>query len=105
MSGPQLPIVRPRRHHIAVNAWTGLDYLTARATWGAFPGYQTHDAQSGIGIVHNGLLLDHTERTVVHGPFRPFPGSILNGQFTIYARPPWFVTNCTAPTTPADSPL
>ncbi|AJF63815.1 aldehyde dehydrogenase [Streptomyces vietnamensis] len=84
---------------VAVNAWTGVGYLTARATWGAFPGHTLQDAQSGIGIVHNGLLLDGTERTVVHGPFRPFPRSVLTGQFTLSPRPPWFVTNRTAAVT------
>ncbi|WP_063008556.1 aldehyde dehydrogenase family protein [Nocardia kruczakiae] len=84
---------------IAINAWTGVGYLTARATWGAFPGHTIDDAQSGIGVVHNGVLLDHTERTVVRGPFRPFPRSILTGEFTLSPRPPWFVTNRTAVTT------
>ncbi|MFF0613718.1 aldehyde dehydrogenase family protein [Nocardia tengchongensis] len=84
---------------IAVNAWTGVGYLTARATWGAFPGHTIHDAQSGIGVVHNGVLLEHTERTVVRGPFRPFPRSIFTGEFTLSPRPPWFVTNRTAATT------
>ncbi|MGW4533503.1 aldehyde dehydrogenase family protein [Nocardia sp. NPDC004340] len=84
---------------IAVNAWTGVGYLTARATWGAFPGHTIYDAQSGISIVHNGVLLDHTERTIVRGPFRPFPRSILTREFTLSPRPPWFVTNRTAATT------
>lgn len=84
---------------VAVNAWTGVGYLTARATWGAFPGHTLQDAQSGIGIVHNGLLLGGAERTVVRGPFRPFPRSVLTGQFTLSPRPPWFVTNRTAAVT------
>ncbi len=84
---------------VAVNAWTGVGYLTPLATWGAFPGHTLQDAQSGIGIVHNGLLLDGTERTVVHGPFSPFPRSLVNGEFTLSPRPPWFVTNRTAAVT------
>ncbi|WP_432122138.1 aldehyde dehydrogenase family protein [Streptomyces sp. S1] len=84
---------------VAVNAWTGVGYLTARATWGAFPGHTLRDVQSGIGTVHNGLLLDGTERTVVHGPFRPFPRSVLTGLFALSPRPPWFVTHRTAATT------
>ena len=72
---------------VAVNAWTGLGYLTPRATWGAFPGHPLTDIQSGQGVVHNALLLADTERTVVRGPFRPFP------------KPPWFVTNRTAAVT------
>src|SRR4029453_1674479 len=43
---------------VAVNAWTGLGYLTARASWGAFPGHTIEDVQSGIGVVHNALLLE-----------------------------------------------
>jgi acyl-CoA reductase-like NAD-dependent aldehyde dehydrogenase len=81
---------------IGVNAWTGVGFLTARARWGAFPGHTLDDVQSGIGVVHNALLLDHTERTVVTGPFRPFPRSIVAGELSLTPRPPWFVTNRTA---------
>ncbi|MCB9439620.1 MAG: aldehyde dehydrogenase family protein [Mycolicibacterium sp.] len=81
---------------IAVNAWTGVGYLTATATWGAFPGHTRNDVQSGIGVVHNGFLIDKTERTVVRGPFRPMPRSILHGEASISPKPPWFVNNRTA---------
>jgi aldehyde dehydrogenase (NAD(P)+) len=84
---------------IAVNAWTGVGYLTARASWGAFPGHTIDDVQSGIGVVHNALLLDDTERTVVRGPFRPLPRSLVNGEFSISPKPPWFTSNRTAATT------
>ena len=56
---------------IAVNAWTAVGFLTAAASWGAFPGHTLDDVQSGIGVVHNALLLSDPERTVVRGPFRP----------------------------------
>ncbi|MFL6089638.1 MAG: aldehyde dehydrogenase family protein [Aeromicrobium sp.] len=92
-------VARLRYGTVAINAWTAVGYLTSRATWGAYPGHTLDDAQSGIGIVHNGLLLDHTERTVVRGPFRPFPRSVATGQFAISPRPPWFVTNKTAAVT------
>lgn len=84
---------------VAVNAWTGLGYLTARATWGAFPGHTLDDIQSGIGVVHNALLIPEPERTVVYGPFRPAPRSIAHGEFTLSPKPPWFVTNRTGATT------
>ncbi|SNT02106.1 aldehyde dehydrogenase family protein [Rhodococcoides kyotonense] len=84
---------------IAVNAWTGLGFLSAAATWGAFPGHTIDDVQSGIGIVHNALLIDGAERTVVRGPFRPAPRSIVNGEWSLSPKPPWFVTNTTAATT------
>jgi aldehyde dehydrogenase (NAD(P)+) len=64
-------IERLRYGAIAVNTWTGLAFLAPRAAWGAFPGHTLDDVQSGIGVVHNALLLDDVERTVVRGPFRP----------------------------------
>ena len=81
---------------VGINAWTAVGYLTARASWGAYPGHTLEDVQSGIGIVHNALLLDHVERTVVRGPFREFPRSLLTGKASLSPRPPWFVTNRTA---------
>jgi aldehyde dehydrogenase (NAD(P)+) len=84
---------------VAVNAWTAVGYLTARATWGAFPGHTIEDVQSGIGVVHNALLLDHTERTVIRGPFRPMPRSFAHGDLSLAPKPPWFTNNRTAATT------
>ena len=84
---------------IGINAWTGVGYLTPDATWGAFPGHTLDDVQSGIGVVHNALLLEDPERTVVEGPFRPAPRSLLNREWAISPNPPWFVDNKTAATT------
>ncbi|MFC7831070.1 aldehyde dehydrogenase family protein [Streptomyces sp. NPDC057375] len=81
---------------VGINAWTGVGYLNPRATWGAFPGHTLEDVQSGIGVVHNALLLDNTERTVVTGPFRPSPRSLVHGEMSISPKPPWFVSNETA---------
>lgn len=84
---------------IAVNAWTAVGYLSPFATWGAFPGHTPDDIQSGHGVVHNGLLLSRPERTVVRGPFRPFPRSWGTGSPALTPLPPWFVHNRTAATT------
>ncbi|WKG03755.1 aldehyde dehydrogenase family protein [Mycolicibacterium sp. HK-90] len=84
---------------IAINAWTGVGYLTATATWGAFPGHRRNDIQSGTGVVHNAFLLDRPERTVVRGPFRPAPRSVFRGEWSLSPKPPWFVNNRTAATT------
>lgn len=84
---------------IGINAWTGVGYLTPYATWGAFPGHRLDDVQSGIGVVHNAALLARPERTVVRGPFRPAPRSLLHGEWTLTPKPPWFVDNRTAATT------
>ncbi|BAY00007.1 putative aldehyde dehydrogenase [Mycobacteroides stephanolepidis] len=81
---------------VAINAWTGVGYLTPSATWGAFPGHVLKDVQSGIGVVHNGFLVEKPERTVVRGPFRPFPRSFAHGEWALSPKPPWFVSNATA---------
>ena len=78
---------------IAVNAWTGVGFLSAPATWGAFPGHTLNDVQSGIGVVHNSFLFDKPERTVIKAPFRPFPRGVFSGQLSLLPKPPWFVTN------------
>ncbi|MGW0500480.1 hypothetical protein ACWD0Z_35135 [Streptomyces sp. NPDC003007] len=66
---------------IALNAWIGVGHLTATTTasWDAFPGHTPDDVQSGIGVVHNALLLDGPERTVVRSPFHPAPQALLHG--------------------------
>lgn len=89
-------IVNLRYGTIAVNAWTGVGYLTPQASWGAFPGHTIDDVQSGIGVVHNTLLIADPERTVVRGPFRPSPRTLINRELSIAPKPPWFVTNKTA---------
>jgi hypothetical protein len=66
---------------IGVNHWPVLSFAWGQTTWGAFPGHTAEDVQSGIGVVHNALLFDKPERSVVYGPFRMWP------------RPPWFVNN------------
>jgi acyl-CoA reductase-like NAD-dependent aldehyde dehydrogenase len=78
---------------IAVNAWTGLGFLLAPATWGAFPGHTLDDVQSGIGVVHNTMMFERPERTVVEAPFKPFPRNLVSGAFSLLPRPPWFITN------------
>ncbi|WP_036969418.1 aldehyde dehydrogenase family protein [Promicromonospora kroppenstedtii] len=79
-----------RYGNIAINAWTGLSFLLAGATWGAFPGHTVADVGSGIDVVHNGHLLSGPERSVVTGAFRPFPRSVLHGEPSLFPKPPWF---------------
>ena len=92
-------LARLRYGTVAVNAWTAVGFLTATASWGAFGRSELNQVQSGTGIVHNALLLDGPERTVIRGPFRPLPRSLVSGEPSMAPRPPWFVTNRTAATT------
>lgn len=84
---------------IAINGWTAFGFITPTLTWGAFPGGTIDDVGSGIGVVHNALLLDRVERSVLRGPFRPFPRSLPvangGGRLTILPKPPWFVSSRT----------
>ncbi|HEX4444549.1 MAG TPA: aldehyde dehydrogenase family protein [Galbitalea sp.] len=81
---------------IAVNSWTGFSFLAAGAPWGAFPGHDLNDVQSGIGVVHNAMLIASTERTVLTGAFRPFPRSFAGGEFSLFPKAPYFVTSRSA---------
>jgi len=56
---------------IAVNCWAGLVYGLGSTTWGAFPGHTVDNVVSGIGVVHNAFMIDHPQKSVVRGPFRP----------------------------------
>jgi aldehyde dehydrogenase (NAD(P)+) len=96
--GPRLEaaIAGLRYGSVCVNTWTGVAYLIPQATWGAFPGHTDADIQSGRGVVHNALLLDRPQKTVVTGRFRPFPRAWLSGDFHLGPKPPWFVTHRSA---------
>jgi aldehyde dehydrogenase (NAD(P)+) len=86
-------IAKLRYGCIGVNAWTGVGFLLAQASWGAFPGHTADDIQSGIGVVHNSLLFDRPEKSVVRAPFQPYPRSLAHGRPTLLPTPPWFVTH------------
>lgn len=75
---------------VGVNAWSGLAFAMAAAPWGAFPGHSLDAVGSGIGKVHNSMMLDEAERAVIWGSFRPFPRSLLEREFTLMPKPPWF---------------
>jgi acyl-CoA reductase-like NAD-dependent aldehyde dehydrogenase len=66
---------------IALNHWPAIGYALGVTPWGAHPGHTYQDIQSGIGVVHNTMMFDKPEKTILDGPFRVSP------------KPPWFVTN------------
>ena len=69
---------------VALNHWSAVGFGLGTTPWGAFPGHHRTDIQSGIGWVHNALMLDGIQKTVIHAPFRAFP------------KPPWFSSHRTA---------
>ncbi len=92
-------IARLRYGAVGVNLWVGGGFFAAQAAWGAFPGHTRTDIQSGTGVVHNSRLFGRPQRTVLYGPFAPFPRSLLLGETHASPKPLWFVTNKTAETT------
>ena len=69
---------------VSINHWAAVGYGLVVTPWGAFPGHTAQDIQSGTGWVHNTLMFDRIQKTVVRAPFRVFP------------KPVWFATHKTA---------
>jgi hypothetical protein len=58
---------------IGVNVWSGVLFAIGVTSWGAYPGHTPRDAGSGIGVVHNSLMFDYPEKSVIRAPFRMWP--------------------------------
>jgi aldehyde dehydrogenase (NAD(P)+) len=58
---------------VAINYWPAIGYGTGTPPWGGHPSATLQDAQSGIGFVHNALMLEHIQKVVLRGPLRGFP--------------------------------
>jgi hypothetical protein len=78
-------IAKLRYGGIGVNVWAGVVYGLVSTSWGAFPGHTLEDIISGQGVVHNALLIDHPEKSVVYAPFVMKP------------TPPWFADHKNLP--------
>ncbi len=68
---------------IAINCWAAVGYGLVTTTWGAYPGHDLYDIQSGTDVVHNTLMFGKAEKAVVRTPFRMIP------------KPAWFATHKT----------
>lgn len=58
---------------ITVNTFIGLLFCTGTAPWGAYPGSDSKDIQSGNGFVHNSCMLEGIEKSVLRAPLTVFP--------------------------------
>jgi acyl-CoA reductase-like NAD-dependent aldehyde dehydrogenase len=57
------------------------------ATWGAFPGSDIYDIQSGIGKTFNSLMFARAEKSVIRAPFkRPEPTDITSKNSAEFCR-------------------
>ncbi len=86
VTGPALEraIERLRYGTVSLNHWSAIGYGLGVTPWGAFPGHERTDIQSGTGFVHNPLMFGRIQKTVVRSPFRAWP------------KPVWFAGHRTA---------
>ncbi|MFD4370894.1 aldehyde dehydrogenase family protein [Streptomyces sp. NPDC058486] len=86
---------------VGVNCWSAIGFLLGQTPWGAYPGHTRQEIGSGVGFVHNALMLaeEDIEKTVLRAPFAPAPRGLFTGSPSLSPRPPYFVTHRTAVTT------
>ncbi len=63
---------------VAINTWSALAYAFGSVPWGGYPGGTLTNPQSGIGRVHDPLLLPLVHNAILRAPLAGWP------------RPPWF---------------
>jgi acyl-CoA reductase-like NAD-dependent aldehyde dehydrogenase len=56
---------------VSVNGWAGLGYGLSTLPWGAFPEASPGQPGSGTGAVHNALMFDRAQKSVIRAPFKP----------------------------------
>ncbi len=61
---------------VSLNHWSAIGFGGGVTPWGAHPGHTRSDIGSGTGFVHNPLMFDRVEKTVVRSPFRAWPKPI-----------------------------
>ena len=76
---------------IGVNIWNAFAFLLPKAPWGPYP--DSENIQSGNGVTHNALFMEGTEKTILKAPFRSWPHSFRQGEFSLLPRHPWMVNN------------
>jgi hypothetical protein len=62
---------------IVINHWGLLAYYMKITPWGAYPGNELHDIQSGTGFVNNPLMFDRVQKSVIYSDFAPMPDTFL----------------------------
>lgn len=58
---------------VAINHFPAMAYALMLPPWGGHPSSTLHNVQSGIGWVHNTLMLEGVEKCVLRGPLTVFP--------------------------------
>lgn len=58
---------------VLINQFAGLGVFAMTAPWGAYPGNDMYDIQSGTGFTFNTLMFDNPQKCVVRFPFKVAP--------------------------------
>lgn len=61
---------------VAVNVWPALAYAFCSTPWGGHPSATLADIQSGLGWVHNTVMLEDIEKCVIRAPLKPVPKQV-----------------------------
>lgn len=69
---------------VVINHWGALAYYLTVTPWGAPPGHDIYDIQSGMGKVNNPLMFDQPTKSVVHAPFISIPDPYMAHSKTSY---------------------
>lgn len=62
---------------IVINNWGALAHYMTATPWGAYPGSDMGDVQSGIGFVNNPLMFDRVQKSVIYSDFAPIADPFL----------------------------
>lgn len=68
---------------VLINQFAGLGFFAVTTTWGAFPGNDRYDIQSGTGVTSNVLMFDRPQKSVVRSPFKLSPDPFSPGSRTL----------------------
>jgi acyl-CoA reductase-like NAD-dependent aldehyde dehydrogenase len=66
---------------ITINHWLGYAYYFGLSPWGAYPGSDWCDVQSGIGMANNALMLEGAQKSIYRAPFHK-----LIDPYTVHSR-------------------
>jgi len=66
-------VVDLRYGMVLINQFAGLGFFPMTSSWGAYPGNDIYDIQSGNGVTCNVLMFDSPQKTVVRNPFKVSP--------------------------------
>ncbi|KAK9814745.1 hypothetical protein WJX72_010772 [[Myrmecia] bisecta] len=66
-------VAQLRYGSVCVNAPSLVGFCITKLTWGGFPGTTLKDIGSGNVAVHNSLMYDHVQKSVLYAPWRMNP--------------------------------